>query len=129
MMLGKLPVSRRSANLDNSRARAYCACSRSRWGLFGHFFSRLLFLFFLPARNRLKFCLKVPLNPKQPTNQHDVVPTYMTSYRRTCDVVTSFRRHVPAGILVLEGKPFRSHSMVEKLQSIPANFHADAEAR
>ena len=30
--------------LDNSRKRAYCACSRCGWGLFGHFFSRLYFL-------------------------------------------------------------------------------------
>ena len=41
MVLGKLPVPRRPANLDFSRARAYCACSRFGWGLFGHFFSRL----------------------------------------------------------------------------------------
>ena len=34
-----------SYNLDYSRARAYCACSRCGWGLFGHFFSRLSFLF------------------------------------------------------------------------------------
>ena len=44
MMQGKLPVSGRPANLDNSRARAYCACKRCGWGLFGHFFSRLIFL-------------------------------------------------------------------------------------
>ena len=44
MKLGKLPVLGRPANLDNSRARAYCPCSRCGWGLFGHFFSRLLFL-------------------------------------------------------------------------------------
>ena len=31
-------------NLDNSRARAYCACSRCGWGLFGHFYSPLSFL-------------------------------------------------------------------------------------
>ena len=41
--------------------------------LFGHFFSRLLFLFsfFLweTARYRLKYCLKGLLSPKQPTNQ------------------------------------------------------------
>ena len=30
--------------LDNSRKRAYCACSRCGWGLFGHFFFRLYFL-------------------------------------------------------------------------------------
>ena len=41
-------------------------------GMFGHFFSPLSFLLFLPlwetARYRLKYCLKGPLNPKQPTN-------------------------------------------------------------
>ena len=37
MVLGKLSVPRHPTNLDNSRARAYCACSRCGWGLFGHF--------------------------------------------------------------------------------------------
>ena len=41
MVLGKLPVSGRPTNLDNSRARAYCACSRC-W--FGHFVSHTSFL-------------------------------------------------------------------------------------
>ena len=41
MVLGKLPVPGRPTNLGYSRARAYCTCSRSGWGLFGHFFSRL----------------------------------------------------------------------------------------
>ena len=45
MVLGKLPVPVRSTNSDYSRARAYCACSMCGWGLFGHFFSRLSFLF------------------------------------------------------------------------------------
>ena len=31
--------------LDYSRARAYCPCSRCGWGLFGHFYSHLSFLF------------------------------------------------------------------------------------
>ena len=34
MVLGKLSVLGRPTNLDNSRARAYCACSRCGWGLF-----------------------------------------------------------------------------------------------
>ena len=38
------PVSGRPTNLDNSKARAYCACSRWGWRLFGHFFSHLSFL-------------------------------------------------------------------------------------
>ena len=33
-----------TTSLDNSRAKAYCACSRCGWGLFGHF-SLLYFLF------------------------------------------------------------------------------------
>ena len=45
MVLGKFPVPGRPANLDYSRARACCACSGCGWGLFGHFFSRLSFLF------------------------------------------------------------------------------------
>ena len=44
MVLGKLPVPGRPTNLDYSRARANCACSRCGWGLFGHFFSPLSFL-------------------------------------------------------------------------------------
>ena len=46
MELGKLPVPGRPTDLDYSRARAYCACSRCGWGLFGHCFSRLSVLFF-----------------------------------------------------------------------------------
>ena len=45
MVLGKLPVPGRPAYLDWSRTRAYYACSRCGRGLFGHFFSRLSFLF------------------------------------------------------------------------------------
>ena len=42
MVLGKLPVTGRPTNLDNSMARAYCACSRCWWGLFGQFFPKQL---------------------------------------------------------------------------------------
>ena len=74
-MLGKLPVPGRPTNLDYSRARAYCACIRCGWGLFGHFFyliyhfSSLSPSLWETARYRLKYCLKGPLIPKQPTNQ------------------------------------------------------------
>ena len=44
MVLGKLPVPGRPTNLDRSMARAFCACSRCGWGMFGHFFSLLSFL-------------------------------------------------------------------------------------
>ena len=43
-VLCKLSVPGRPTNLDYSRARAYCACSRCGRGMFGHFFSHLSFL-------------------------------------------------------------------------------------
>ena len=71
MVLSKLPVQGASYNLDDSRARAYCACSRCGWGLFGHFDSPLSFFssssLWEMARYRLKYCLKGPLTTKQPT--------------------------------------------------------------
>ena len=74
MVLGKYSEPKRPTNLDNSRARVYCTCSRCGWGLYGHFFLSSIFsLFFFTlletARYRLKYCLKGPLNPKQLTNQ------------------------------------------------------------
>ena len=66
--LGKLSVPGRPTYLDYGRARAYCACSRCGWGLFGHFFSRLSVLspsLWETARYRLKYCLKGPLSKKQ----------------------------------------------------------------
>ena len=57
-----------------SRARAYCARSRCGWGCLDILLSSILSLLFFSflretARYRLKYCLKGPLNPKQPTNQ------------------------------------------------------------
>ena len=49
MMQGKLLVPGCPTNLDNSRARAYCACSRCGWGLFGHFSLIYLFSFLSPS--------------------------------------------------------------------------------
>ena len=74
MVLDKLPVPGCPTNLDDSRARAYCACSGCGWGLFGHLslvyhFSFLSPSFWETARYRLKYFLKGPLSPKQPTNQ------------------------------------------------------------
>ena len=61
-----------SYSLDHSRPRAYCTCSRWGWGLFGLFslvyhFSVLSPSLWETARYRLKYCLKGPLSPKQPT--------------------------------------------------------------
>ena len=53
MVLGKLPVPRLPTNLKYRRARAYCTCSRCRWGLFGHFFlSGIVSHFYLPLSGR-----------------------------------------------------------------------------
>ena len=73
MVLGKLPVPGRPTNMDKSRARAYCACSRCGWGCLDIFSLIYLFSFLSPslwetARYRLKYCLEGPLSPKQPTN-------------------------------------------------------------
>ena len=48
MVLGKLSVPGRRTNLDNSRARAYCTCSRCGWGCLDIFLSSIFTLFFLP---------------------------------------------------------------------------------
>ena len=76
MVLGKLPSPGRPADLDNSRAWAFCVCRRCGWGLFGKFFSiTSLFFSFLweTARYRLKYCFKRPLSPpkNQPTIQQE----------------------------------------------------------
>ena len=53
MLLGKLPVLGRPIYLDDSRARAYCACSRCGWGLvWTLFLSSIISLFFLPLSGR-----------------------------------------------------------------------------
>ena len=75
MVLGNLPVLGRPTSFDNySRARAYCAYSRCGWGWLDIFTLVYHFSFLSPslwktARYRLKYCLKGPLSPKQPTNQ------------------------------------------------------------
>ena len=52
-VLGKLSVPGRPTSLDDSRARAYCACSRCGRGLLGTFFLSSIFsLFFLPFFGR-----------------------------------------------------------------------------
>ena len=53
-VLGQFPVPGRPTNLDGSRTRAYCACGRCGWGLFGLLLlSSLFFLFpFLPLSGR-----------------------------------------------------------------------------
>ena len=75
MVLGKLPVPGRPTCLDWSRARAYCSCSRCGWGLCGHFYSHLFFLFFLslslgddPMQTEILSQRVVKPKNNQPTN-------------------------------------------------------------
>ena len=83
--------------LDDSRARAYCACCR--WGWFGHFFSILSPSLWETARYRLKYCLKGPLNSKQSTNQiHNLKP----QNAGLVDVKTDLNSKRSKGIFVLE---------------------------
>ena len=78
IVLDKLPVPGRPTIriIVGQGPAALAVGAGGRW--FGHFFSRLLFLssfshsLWETARYRLKYCLKGPLRPKQPTNQ----PTY-----------------------------------------------------
>ena len=77
-VLGNFPVPGRPTDLYYSRTRAYCACCRCGLGLFGILFS-LIYPFsplspslLKTARYRLKYCLKGPFNPKQPTQFCDL---------------------------------------------------------
>ena len=101
MVLGKLLVPGRPTNLDMSRTRAYCACSRCEWGLFGHFslvyhFSFLSPSFWEMARYRPKYCLKGPLSPKQLTKQPTNKPTNQPTNGPTASTV----RPCPINILI-----------------------------
>ena len=79
MVLGKLPVPGRPAYLAYSRARAYYACSRCGLGGCLDIFSLVYHFSFLSpspwetARYRLKYCIKGPLNPKQPTTNQQIL--------------------------------------------------------
>ena len=46
MVLGKLPVPGRPADLDSSRAWACCICSRCGWGCLDIFLSSIISLLF-----------------------------------------------------------------------------------
>ena len=60
----------RPTKLADSRARAYCAYTRCGWGCSDIFSLVYNFSFFWETtRYRLKYCLKGPLNPKQPAKQ------------------------------------------------------------
>ena len=71
MVLGNLPVSGRPTIWIRVGQGSTALEVGAGKGFFRHFYSRLSFFPFLweTARYRLKYCLKGPLDPKQPTNQ------------------------------------------------------------
>ena len=74
MVLGKLLVPGRPTNLDYSRARPSALAEGAGGGCLDiycliYHFSLLSPSLWETARYRLKYCLKGPLNPNQPTNQ------------------------------------------------------------
>ena len=75
MVLGKLPVPGRPTIWMIVGQGPIALAVGAGEGLFGHFYSPLSFLSSFSvslgemARYTLKYCLKGPLNPKQPTNQ------------------------------------------------------------
>ena len=76
MVLGKLPVlGRPTIWISVGQGPTALVVSRCGWGVVWTFsLSSVLFSPLSPslwetARYRLKYCLKGPLNPKQPTNQ------------------------------------------------------------
>ena len=72
MVLRKLPVPGRRTIWVIVGQGPIALAEGAGGGLFGHFFSPLSLLLCLPARYRLKYCLKGPLNTKQPTNSPSV---------------------------------------------------------
>ena len=58
-----------SYNLAVNRARAYCACSRCGWGLFGYLFSSIFSLLFLPLSGRQSDILSQRAVKPKTTNQ------------------------------------------------------------
>ena len=74
MGLGKLPGPGRPINLDNRWQGPTALAAGAGWVVWTFFYSSVYSLFFSPtlremARYRRQYCLKGPLNQKQPTNQ------------------------------------------------------------
>ena len=69
MVLGKPPVPGRSTIWIKVGRGPTALAVGTGGGCLDILLSSILSLRFLPLRCRLKYCLKGPLNPKQPTNQ------------------------------------------------------------
>ena len=91
--------------MDYSRARAYCACSRCGWVLFGHFYSHLSLFSYFPSlwettRYRLKYSLKGSLSPNT-TNQ----PLQRAVKPKTTNQPTGSGGAIVLGKLAVLGRP------------------------
>ena len=89
MVLGKLPVPGSPTNLDHIRARPTALAVGAGGGCLDIFslvyhFSFLSSSLWETARYRLKYCLKGPLSPKQPTN-HPIFSTFLRPFKRGLD--------------------------------------------
>ena len=80
MVLDKLPIPGRPANLDYCWAWVSVLAVGVGGDVWTFFLLSTISLCFLPlqetAQNRLKYCLKVPLNPKQPASQPNIKSNY-----------------------------------------------------
>ena len=93
-MLGKLPVPGRPTVLNTVGQGLTALAVGAGGGCLDIFtliypFSLLSSSLWETARYRLKYCLKGPLNPKQPTNQPNEVITKMqlSTQRRACGTI------------------------------------------
>ena len=83
MVLGKLPVPGRPTNMDDGKARAYCACGLGLlWTLFtfAYHFSFISPSLWETAKYRLKYYIKWPLSPNQPTNNFSEGVIFLSLY-------------------------------------------------
>ena len=109
MVLGKLPVPGRPAYLDESRARAYALAIGAGGGCLDIFSLVYHFSFLSPSlwetvRYRLKYCLKGPLSPKQPTNQiinHNNYKESITLQNKTKSFITTKHLFLPIFLFLL----------------------------
>ena len=108
-MLGKLPVPGRPTYLDYRRARAYCTCNRCGWGLLD-IFSLLSPSLWETSLYRLKYCLKGPLNPEQPTNQP-------TNERARCNEKGLNVKSATNFLYLLTKKSYRQRNIIYKYRS------------
>ena len=93
MVLGKLPVPGHPTIWITVGQGPTALSVGAGWGCLDIF--TLIYPFFPlspslweTARYRLKYCLKGPLNPKQPTNQPIIKPKYLMFYPVSTDLLT-----------------------------------------